>query len=124
MNITRLKNVLFSLVILTGLSFSNVTFADTAISAIKLAEIENSVRSMGVNQLNNRMIALQEEQEELESKQGSTQSPSANKGISERPGSLVIEHKEYSLNTWVGKNNIQLMLKERHIKSFKLIFQS
>ena len=81
MNI-KLKNIAFTLIVASSFILSNTISAE--LSASKLAQIENSVNSMSVNQLNDRMASLQNEKLMLEAEQGSSQNPSVNKNILER----------------------------------------
>ena len=91
MNIKQLKNILFTLVLFLGISFTNNVDANSSLSTAKLAQIENTVNKMGINQLNSRMLELQDEKEILEEEQGSTQSPSANKRIVDRLAEINAE---------------------------------
>ena len=88
-------NKFLSVAILTSLAsftqFVNANDNDVNISALKMAQIENSISSMGVKQLTETRSALIAEKATLEVQQASTQSPATNRAISQRLAEIRAE---------------------------------
>ena len=93
MNISRSpKNMFYLFVLLIcGFSFTNIAFSEALISEEKLNEIESSVNSMGVNELKNRMIVLNEEKTKINDQTEKSESLEANQTILERLAEINAE---------------------------------
>jgi hypothetical protein len=91
MMINKLNNIVFSTLLVSGFILSTVVVADIDLSAAELSKIQNSVDSMSVRQLNQRMSQLNNEKSQIEAGQNSTQSPSANKNMQGRLAAINAE---------------------------------
>ena len=68
----KITSFSLSLILLTGFTFTSSLYADYILSGDKLEQIESRVNNMSANQLQQRMIALEEERASLQSNGGSS----------------------------------------------------